>query len=77
MRSARGGSRTRTAAVGQRILSPPRLPFRHPGPAKKKRFVGWSLCRRYHDSLADFKADDAVGGNLARADGQFGAEETA
>src|SRR6266852_5517961 len=31
--SARGGSRTHTSSTGQGILSPQRLPFRHPGPA--------------------------------------------
>jgi hypothetical protein len=32
---ARGGSRTHTPCKGQGILSPQRLPFRHPGKALK------------------------------------------
>ena len=31
LRIARGGTRTRTTENGHRILSPERLPFRHPG----------------------------------------------
>ena len=31
LRGAEGGIRTHTSFYGQRILSPPRLPFRHPG----------------------------------------------
>src|SRR5712692_4171845 len=42
--SARGGSRTHTSSTGQGILSPQRLPFRHPGPVAVNLSQQGSYC---------------------------------
>ncbi len=41
---ARGGGRTHTSRKGQGILSPPRMPFRHPGAVAVNLFYQESYC---------------------------------
>ena len=41
---ARGGGRTHTSRKGQGILSPPRMPFRHPGSAGVNLYYQKSYC---------------------------------
>ncbi len=41
---ARGGGRTHTSRKGQGILSPPRMPFRHPGFAAVNLYYQKSYC---------------------------------